>query len=153
MLDAEGMREYENAIRILSTPCYEARPDHEAMEGGHLTLLPWMTEALSRGQMFMVVPDHPPSHKRGGDKSSPPGETTTLLIDGKPVGEGVADATGRWTIRRTTRRGGEGAASGVETRQSAPVPRMPLRHQNPSGCSTWGNSWVGPGPAIGKRCL
>jgi hypothetical protein len=33
-----------------------------------------------------------------GDNIRPPGETTTMFIDGKMVGSGVADASGRWSI-------------------------------------------------------
>ena len=35
---------------------------------------------------------------RTGDNIRPPGETTTMFIDGKMIGSGVADASGRWSI-------------------------------------------------------
>ena len=151
MLDAEGMREYENAIRILSTPVMKQDPITKQWKEVTPTLLPWMTEALSRGQMFKGRSGSPtPPTNAAGDNLRPPGETTTLLIDGKPVGEGVADATGRWTIPAPPE-GGEGAASwGRETRQSAPVPEDAATSSKPVGLFNMGKFVVGPGPAIGR---
>jgi len=151
MLDAEGMREYENAIRILSTPVMKQDPITKQWKEVTPALLPWMTEALSRGRMFRGRSGSPtPPANAAGDNLRPPGETTTLLIDGKPVGEGVADATGRWTIPAPPE-GGEGAASwGRETRQSAPVPEDAATSSKPVGLFNIGKSVVGPGPAIGR---
>ena len=53
-------------FRILSTPVMKQDPITKQWKEVTPTLLPWMTEALNRGQTFKVVPDHHPSHKRGG---------------------------------------------------------------------------------------
>lgn len=151
MLDAEGMREYENAIRILSTPVMKQDPITKQWKEVTPTLLPWMTEALSRGQMFKGRSGSPtPPTNAAGDNLRPPGETTTLYRDGQLIGEGVADATGRWTIPAPPE-GGEGAASwGRETRQSAPVPEDAATSSKPVGLFNMGKFVVGPGPAIGR---
>lgn len=151
MLDAEGMREYENAIRVLSTPVMKQDPITKQWKEVTPTLLPWMTEALSRGQMFKGRSGSPtPPTNAAGDNLRPPGETTTLYRDGQLIGEGVADATGRWTIPAPPE-GGEGAASwGRETRQSAPVPEDAATSSKPVGLFNMGKFVVGPGPAIGR---
>jgi hypothetical protein len=59
MLDAEGMREYENAIRILSTPVMKQDPITKQWKEVTPTLLPWMTEALSRGHPYQGTSENP----------------------------------------------------------------------------------------------
>ena len=54
-----------------------------------------------------------------GDNIRPPGETTTMFIDGKMIGSGVADASGRWSIPAPPEPGGAGAGRGS---QGVPAP-------------------------------
>jgi len=151
MLDAEGMREYENAIRILSTPVMKQDPITKQWKEVVPTLLPWMTEALNRGQAFKARSGSPtPTTNATGDNLRPPGETTSMFVDGKLIGEGVADASGRWTIPAPPDGGEPTPSWGRETRQSAPVPDGAATPSKPVGLFNIGKSVVGPGPAIGR---
>ena len=151
MLDAEGMREYENAIRILSTPVMKQDPITKQWKEVVPTLLPWMTEALNRGQMFKARSgSSSPTTNAAGDNLRPPGETTEMFIGGKSIGEGVADASGRWTIPAPPDGGEPTPSWGRETRQSAPVPEGAATPSKPVGLFNIGKFVVGPGPAIGR---
>ena len=151
MLDAEGMREYENAIRILSTPVMKQDPITKQWKEVVPTLLPWMTEALNRGQAFKARSGSPtPTTNATGDNLRPPGETTSMFVDGKFIGEGVADASGRWTIPAPPEGGDSPSSWGRETRQSSPVPEGAATPSKPVGLFNIGKSVVGPGPAIGR---
>lgn len=151
MLDAEGMREYENAIRILSTPVMKQDPITKQWKEVVPTLLPWMTEALNRGQTFKARSgSSSPTTNAAGDNLRPPGETTTLYRDGQPIGEGVADASGRWTIPAPPEGGESASAWGREGRQSAPVPEGAATPSKPVGLFNIGKSVVGIGPAVGR---
>jgi hypothetical protein len=151
MLDAEGMREYENAIRILSTPVMKQDPITKQWKEVVPTLLPWMTEALNRGQAFKARSGSPtPTTNATGDNLRPPGETTSMFVDGKFIGEGVADASGRWTIPAPPEGGEPSSSWGRETRQSSPVPEGDTPPSKPVGLFDIGRSVVGPGPAIGR---
>ena len=72
-----------------------------------------------------------------------------MFIDGKSIGEGVADASGRWTIPAPPE-GGGAPTWGRESRQSAPVPEGATTPSKPVGLFNIGKSVVGPGPAIGR---
>ena len=151
MLDAEGMREYENAIRILSTPVMKQDPITKQWKEVVPTLLPWMTEALNRGQMFKARSgSSSPTTNAAGDNLRPPGETTTLYRDGQPIGEGVADASGRWVIPAPPEGGESPPSWGRETRQSSPVPEGAAPPSKPVGLFNIGKSVVGIGPAVGR---
>ena len=151
MLDAEGMREYENAIRILSTPVMKQDPITKQWKEVVPTLLPWMTEALNRGQMFKARSGSPtPTTNATGDNLRPPGETTSMFVDGKLIGEGVADASGRWTIPAPPEGGEPSPSWGRETRQSSPVPEGATPPSKPVGLFNIGKSVVGIGPAVGR---
>jgi len=57
-----------------------------------------------------------------GDNIRPPGETTTMFIDGKMVGSGVADASGRWSIPAPPESGAAPApAGGAPAATESPV--------------------------------
>ena len=151
MLDAEGMREYENAIRILSNPVMKQDPITKQWKEVVPTLLPWMTEALNRGQAFKARSGSPtPTTNATGDNLRPPGETTSMFVDGKFIGEGVADASGRWTIPAPPEGGEPSPSWGRETRQSSPVPETPSVPTKAQGLFNLGKSVTGPGPAIGR---
>lgn len=151
MLDAEGMREYENAIRVLSTPVMKQDPITKQWKEVVPTLLPWMTEALNRGQAFKARSgSSSPTTNATGDNLRPPGETTTLYRDGQPIGEGVADASGRWVIPAPPEGGESPPSWGRKTRQSSPVPEGAAPPSKPVGLFNIGKSVVGPGPAIGR---
>ncbi len=151
MLDAEGMREYENAIRVLSTPVMKQDPITKQWKEVVPTLLPWMTEALNRGQTFKARSgSSSPTTNAAGDNLRPPGETTTMFIDGKLIGEGVADASGRWAIPAPPEGGESPPSWGRETRQSSPVPEGAAPPSKPVGLFNLGKSVVGIGPAVGR---
>lgn len=151
MLDAEGMREYENAIRILSTPVMKQDPITKQLKEVVPTLLPWMTEALNRGQTFKARSGSPtPTTNATGDNLRPPGETTSMFVDGKFIGEGVADASGRWVIPAPPEGGDSPSSWGRETRQSSPVPEGAAPPSKPVGLFNIGKSVVGIGPAVGR---
>ena len=151
MLDAEGMREYENAIRILSTPVMKQDPITKQWKEVVPTLLPWMTEALNRGQMFKARSgSSSPTTNATGDNLRPPGETTTLYRDGQLIGEGVADASGRWVIPAPPEGGESPPSWGRETRQSSPVPEGATTPSKPVGLFNIGKYVVGIGPAVGR---
>ena len=151
MLDAEGMREYENAIRVLSTPVMKQDPITKQWKEVVPTLLPWMTEALNRGQTFKARSgSSSPTTNAAGDNLRPPGETTTLYRDGQPIGEGVADASGRWAIPAPPEGGESPPSWGRETRQSSPVPEGAAPPSKPVGLFNIGKSVVGIGPAVGR---
>jgi hypothetical protein len=99
MLDETGMRTYEQSLQILATPVMKQDPITKQWKEVVPTLLPWMTEALNRGQMFKARSgSSSPTTNAAGDNLRPPGETTEMFIGGKSIGEGVADASGRWAI-------------------------------------------------------
>jgi len=153
MLDENGMRTYEQSLQILSTPVLKQNPITKKWEEKVPALLPWMTEALNRGGGSRVqsgVGTPGASTNAAGDNLRPPGETTTMFIDGKPIGEGVADASGRWTIPAPPEGGESASAWGREGRQSAPVPETPSVPTKAQGLFNLGKSVTGPGPAIGR---
>jgi hypothetical protein len=98
MLDDAGMRNYEQAIQILSTPVLKQDPITKRWREYTPGLLPWMTEALNRGggRLPMGSPTRGPSTNATGDNLRPPGETTSLYENGQLIGEGVADAIIRY---------------------------------------------------------
>jgi hypothetical protein len=152
MLDDAGMRNYEQAIQILSTPVL--KQDFITKQWKEYTpgLLPWMTEALNRGggRLPMGSPTLGPSTNATGDNLRPPGETTSLYENGQLIGEGVADATGRWSIPAPPEGGEPTASWGRENRQSSPVPESSGTPTKPPGLFKFGSSVTGLGPAIGR---
>jgi hypothetical protein len=54
------------------------------------------------------------------DNLRPPGETTTMFIDGKSIGSGVADASGRWSIPAPSE-SGAAPAGGAPAAAESPV--------------------------------
>lgn len=152
MLDENGMRTYEQSLQILATPVLKQNPITKQWEEKVPALLPWMTEALNRGGGWQSRSGSvtPGTTNATGDNLRPPGETTTLYRDGQPIGEGVADASGRWTIPAPPEGGEPSPSWGRETRQSSPVPEGAAPPSKPVGLFNIGKSVVGPGPAIGR---
>jgi len=151
MLDETGMRTYEQSLQILATPVMKQDPITKQWKEVVPTLLPWMTEALNRGQMFKARSgSSSPTTNAAGDNLRPPGETTTLYRDGQPIGEGVADASGRWVIPAPPEGGESPPSWGRETRQSSPVPEGAAPPSKPVGLFNIGKSVVGIGPAVGR---
>ena len=152
MLDENGMRTYEQSLQILSTPVLKQNPITKQWEEKVPALLPWMTEALNRGGGWQSRSGSvtPGTTNAAGDNLRPPGETTTLYRDGQPIGEGVADASGRWAIPAPPDGGEPTPSWGRETRQSAPVPEGATTPSKPVGLFNFGKSVTGIGPAVGR---
>ena len=89
-----------------------------------------------------------------GDNIRPPGETTTMFVDGKMIGSGVADASGRWSIPAPPEPGGAGAGRGSQgvpapaPAAAAPTggPRLWDQADNVAGPVAGVQRWIGSGP-------
>ncbi len=102
-------------------------------------------EAMRRGAAFYggLTAGAAP---RTGDNIRPPGEPTTMFIDGKMIGSGVADASGRWVIPAPPEPSGAGAGRGS---QGVPTPAPTVGESPVKGRGLWSMASKVAGPVAG----
>ena len=127
-------RQFESSYVEAYDPPEKQNPVNGQWEKLKITVPGFVREAVSRGSSIYG----------GGMAAGPrPGETVQLDINGQPVGTGVVDANGKWTVPAPPESqswGGENRGAG----QPAPAPTG-------SGASLWDQASNVAGPVAGVQ--
>ena len=113
MMTPEEARVYEADVIEAYSPVKVTDPLTGIITTREVTMPGFVKEAMNRGGSFFAGPR---------DNLRPPGETTTMFINGQPIGSGVADASGRWSIPAPPEPTGAGAGRGSQGVPAAEAP-------------------------------
>jgi hypothetical protein len=120
LMTPEEARVFEASVVEAYAPVKVTDPLTGIITTREVTMPGFVKEAMNRGGSFFAGPR---------DNLRPPGETTTMFINGQPIGSGVADASGRWSIPAPPEPTGAGAgrgSQGVPTPDAPPAQPAPL---------------------------